>query len=221
MARVVVTDRDLAVLSFAVDQFAVSMPLAATLVERLSAEVPSRPVAERLARRLAARLEAGHYARRVRVAGEVWMVPTGAGLALGSPPNDDGEEEPYRLWQPVRWKLDHVDAVARLRLHLLDTYPGSTWESERSIRRRWHKTGARVRHADGGLHFNDGSAIGIECELHVKRPSLYDEIIGDVDPAWTAVWWYTPAAHLDLLRARLAGVDGRHQVRQLPEGVAQ
>jgi hypothetical protein len=224
MARVIVTDRDLAVLSFAVDQFAISMPLAATLVERLAAEPLSRSVAERLARRLAARLEAGHYIKRVRVAGQVWLVPTGAGLALATPPNDQGEEDPYRLWHPVSWKMDHVDAVGRLRLHLLDTYPGSRWESERSIRRRWHETGARVRHADGGLHLPDGRAAGLEVELHIKRPELYRGIVGDTDPAWTAgVWWYTPAGHAGLLQARLdgAGAGDQHLVHELPKGVAR
>jgi hypothetical protein len=217
----VIGDRDLSVLSFAVEQFAVSMPLAATLIERAAAGPLSRPVAERLARRLAARLEDARYIKRVRVAGQVWLVPTAPGLALASPPNDDGEEDAYRLWHPVSWKMEHVDTVARLRLHLLDAHPGSAWESERSIRRRWHDTGARVRHADGGLQLGDGVAAGIECELHIKRQSLYDGIVGDVDPAWTAIWWYTPAGHAALLRARLerAGAAAGHLVRELPEGV--
>ena|SRR4249919_3064007 len=221
MARVIVGDRDLSVLRFAVDQFAISMPLTATLIERHADAPPSRAVAERLARRLAARLETSHYIKRVRVAGDVWLVPTGAGLALASPPNDDGDEDAYRLWHPVSWKMDHVDAVAKLRLFLTDVHPGSRWESERAIRRRWHKTGARVRHADGGLYLADGGAVGIECELHIKRPELYDGIVGDVDPAWTAgIWWYTPAGHLELLKRRLerAGATG-HQVHQLPGGV--
>jgi hypothetical protein len=218
-SRVAVTDRDLAVLRFAVEQFAVPMPIVAELVRR-GGSVATTAVAEAVARRLAARLEAGHYARRVRVAGEVWLVPTGRGIALGMPA---GEDRPYDLWQPVRWKLDHLATVARLRLALTDAYPGSTWESERAIRRRWHATGARVRHADGGLHLPSGAAAGIEVELHTKRQSLYDGIVGDTDPAWTAgVWWFAPAGHVATLQRRLeaAGAGDGHQVHEQPQGVA-
>jgi hypothetical protein len=217
-SRVRVTDRDLAVLSFAVDQFAIPMVMVAELVRR-GGSTATTAVAEAVARRLAARLEAGHYVRRVRVAGEVWMVPTGRGIALGMP---DGDDRPYDLWQPVKWKLEHISTVARLRLALVDAFPGSTWESERAIRRRWHNTGARVRHADGGLHLPSGAAAGIEVELNTKRQSLYDGIVGDTDPTWTAgVWWFAPAGHVETLRRRLAsaaqGLD--HQVHELPEGV--
>jgi hypothetical protein len=134
----------------------------------------------------------------------------------------DGDDRPYDLWQPVRWKLDHLATVARLRLALTDAFPGSRWESERAIRRRWHNTGARVRHADGGLYLPSGSAAGIEVELNTKRQSLYDGIVGDTDPAWTAgVWWFAPPGHVDTLRARLssAGAGDSHQVHELPEGV--
>jgi hypothetical protein len=214
-SRVTVTERDLVVLRFAVEQFAIPMALVAELVRR----GPGQPgAADRVARGLAARLEAGHYARRVRISYETWMVPTGRGIALGMP---DGDDRPYDLWQPVRWKLDHLATVARLRLALVDAYPGSTWESERAIRRRWHATGARVRHADGGLHLPSGAAAGIEVELHTKRQSLYDGIVGDTDPAWTAgVWWFAPAGHVATLRRRLetAGAGDGHQVHELPEG---
>jgi hypothetical protein len=205
----------LAVLRFAVEQFALPMAMVAELVRR-GDDVTSQAVAERVARRLAARLEAGHYTRRVSVAGQTWMVPTGLGLALGMA---EGQSLPYAIWHPVGWKLEHVATVARLRLALVDAFPGSSWESERAIRRRWHNTGARVRHADGGLHLPSGAAAGIEVELHTKRQSLYDGIVGDVDPAWSAgCWWFAPAGHVDTLRRRLevAGAGDGHQVHELP-----
>ena len=126
------------------------------------------------------------------------------------------------MWRPAAWKLEHVAAVGRLRLALADQYPQARWESERSIRRRWAGTGARVRYADAGLHFPDGSAVGIECELNVKAPHLYQGIAADQDPTWTAgVWWFTPPAQVDLLSRRLAEVGAtRHRVFELPEGVA-
>jgi hypothetical protein len=78
-----------------------------------------------------------------------------------------------------------------------------------------------VRYCDAGLHFPDGRAVGIECELHVKKPHLYEGIALDPDPAWTGIWWSTPASQVELLRRRLedaGAVD--HRVYPLPEGVA-
>jgi hypothetical protein len=217
----VVTRRDLAVLTFAGEQFGLPMATVAELLARLA--TPTHPLgtsaAATVARRTAARLEAGGYAERLTVAGEVWLVPTSRGLALA---RQEDEPRPFELWVPAAWKLEHVAAVARLRLRLQDAYPQARWESERSIRRRWAGTGARVRYADAGLHFPDGTAVGVECELHVKKPHLYEGIALDQDPAWTGgVWWYCPAAQVALLRRRLddAGATA-HQVQALPEGVA-
>lgn len=218
-SRAGVTERDVRVLAFAVEMFGLPVGLVAELVARDPAT--QRPAtAERIARRVAGRLREGGYARLVTVAGSRWLVPTEAGLHLGMPA---GQDTPYQTWRPAAWKLDHLAAVARLRLHLEDRHPGAAWESERAIRRRWHATGARVRMADGGLHLPDGRAVGVEVELHVKRPSLYEGIVADQDPAWTGgVWWFTPAGHVALLRGRLAGVGAAgHEVFPLPFGVAR
>jgi hypothetical protein len=214
----VVTQRDLEVLTFAGEQFGLPMGVVAELLARHAAG--TRPLgasaAATVARRTAARLEAGGYAERLTVAGEVWLIPTRRGLALV---RQDDQPRPYEVWLPAAWKLEHVAAVARLRLALADQYPQARWESERSIRRRWAGSGARVRYADAGLHFPDGTAVGIECELHVKKPHLYQGIALDQDPAWTGgVWWFTPPAQVDLLSRRLAEVRAtRHRVFQLPE----
>jgi hypothetical protein len=216
----VITRRDLEVLTFAGEQFGLPMAVVAELVARHAAA--TRPLgasaAAAVARRTAARLEAGGFAERLAVAGAVWLVPTARGLAFCR----QGEQRAWETWRPAAWKLQHVAAVARLRLVLTDRHPEARWESERSIRRRWAGSGARVRYADAGLHFPDGRAVGVECELHVKAPHLYEGIAADQDPAWTAgVWWFCPAGQVELLRRRLddAGTVG-HQVHALPEGVA-
>jgi hypothetical protein len=80
----------------------------------------------------------------------------------------------------------------------------------------------RVRIADGGLCWSDGTATGVELEVHLKQLDRYVGVVCDVDPAWSAgVWWFTPAAHVELLTRRLAdaGNDGRHQVVPSPAGV--
>jgi hypothetical protein len=202
--RALVTDRDLAVLSFAVEMFGLPLPLVAELVRREATEPLSPASADRIARRTVARLEAGRYARRTVIRREVWLVPRAAGLAMAQQPDQD---EPYGLWQPQGWKAEHIAAIARLRLWLTDHYPGSRWESERAIRRRWaayHKQvglDTRTRYADGALHFPDGRVFGIELELHIKPADMYVGIVADQDPAWTGgVWWFTRVAHVMALR---------------------
>jgi hypothetical protein len=223
-SRPLVTERDLQILTFAAEQFGLPMALAAELACRHAAGTLGRQAAERVARRTAARLEAGGYARRLVVAGEVWLIPTGRGLALVADP----DEPPYEVWRPQGWKLAHVATTARLRLWLCDRYPGTSWESERAIRRRWaavHRASGvdtRTRYADGGLHLPDGQAVGVEVELHIKKPPLYEGIAVDQDTAWTAgVWWFTRPGQIELLAARLAAAGAvDHQVYPLPEEVA-
>lgn len=226
----VTTERDLAVLTWIGEQYAVPLDVlgevlartapgdASVRAARFGSKVPrSATLAsrDRLARKHAGRLQDLGLAERVRLLGEVWIAPTTAGLRFAG--------LPYDRWQPSGWSLAHIAAVARLRLHLQGTYPDARWEPERAIRSRWAGSGARVRLADGGLHWPDGAAFGIECELHVKRLDRYQSAVADCDPAWSAgVWWFTPIAQVDLLQQRLrdAGAGAQHEVAAIPEGVA-
>jgi hypothetical protein len=204
-----ITERELWVLRWVGEQYALPMAVVADLV--------GTPSAERLARRTAGRLERLGYADRRHAVGRWWLVPTRAGLRAAG--------LPYRVWDLAKheWSLTHLVACARLRLHLAQAYPEARWESDRAIRAPWHDSGARVRLADGGLYFPDGDAVGIEVELHVKPLDRYQAAVADLDPAWSVgVWWFTPKAQVHLLQQRLwdAGGGGHHQVVTAPEGVA-
>jgi hypothetical protein len=220
-----ITLRELYVLRWTAEQYALPMAVVAELVR---ARYGVSPVAERyavspasaprVAARVAERLARLGYADRRRALGRWWLSPSRHGMTAA--------DLPYRLWvlDDHAWSLAHVVAVARLRLYLERTYPTATWESERHIRHRWWRSGAHVRLADGGLHWSDDqTATGIELERYVKAPGRYRGAVMDADPAWNAgVWWFTPAGQVDLLTARLrdAGGSDRHQVYPLPEGVA-
>jgi hypothetical protein len=210
-----ITERELTVLRWVGEQYAVPMAVLAELVERAH-RVPSGS-APRVARRMAERLAALGYAGRPHVLGRWWLVPTRAGLRAAG--------LDYQPWNIAEheWSLNHLVLCARLRLHLAAADPSAEWESDRAIRSRWHGTGARTRLADGGLHWPEGTAVGIELERYVKKPSRYQGAVLDQDPAWTdGVWWFTPAAHVQLLTTRLrdAGGGDRHQVYPLPPEVA-
>jgi hypothetical protein len=207
------TDRDRQVLRFAVEMFGLPMPVVAQLVP-----------GDRVARRVVGRLEATGAARRERVAGQLWLVPTARGIALCG--------FDYTVWKPAGWKLGHHATVARLRLHLEATYPEARWISERAIRRRYRAEGGQGRRADGALDWPDGTCTGIEVELKVKakrapgvlsRVDRYADIVRQADPAWTAgIWWFCPAKDVERLTKRLAEAGGgfRHQAYPLPEEVA-
>jgi hypothetical protein len=226
----VITERDLAVVRWVGEQYAVPVEILGELLARLAPAdagtrasrfgqgEPSRAAAlatrECLARRHVARLESMDLIQRFRLTSGPWVAPTRAGLRRTG--------LAWEPWEVSDWQLDHLGAVARLRLHLEREYPQATWEPERAIRSRWANQGARVRLADGGLHWPEGGATGIECELHVKRPDRYQAVVADVDPHWSEVWWFTPLEHVGLLTIRLmeAGGGEHHQVYELPEGVA-
>jgi hypothetical protein len=179
---------------------------------RRQTEQPDRLSA---ARKWVARMQTARLVQQTAAVGRLWVVPTRAGLRFAG--------LPYHRWQPSGWELAHIEAVARVRLTLETAHPEAGWECERAIRARWAGTGARVRLADAGLHLPDGRVVGVEVELHVKRPDRYQAATADQDPAWTdGVWWFTPAAQVELLRRRLddAGAFG-HQVFALPEAVAR
>jgi hypothetical protein len=210
-ARASITERDLQVLRFTGEQYAVPMSVVGQLVNpdgRLSAGS-----VETVARRAAGRLEQLGYAGRRPLLGQQWLVPTRTGLRAAG--------LDYRAQVPAESLLDHVATVARLRLHLAAACPDAEWESERSIRRQWGDT--RVRRVDGALWWPGEDATGIEVELHIKKAARYAGIVHDLDPNWNAgVWWFTRAEHVATLAKQLreAGGGDVHQVYALPEGVA-
>jgi hypothetical protein len=225
----VITQRDVLTVRWIAEMYAVSVDVfgellarfvpadASTRASRFGEREPSRVATlatrERLARRHVGRLESMDLLQRFRLTSGPWVAPTRAGLRrVGLS---------WEPWDVSDWQLDHLEAVARLRLHLERAYLDAGWISEREIRSHWHGKGARVRLADGALEWPDGDATGVECELHVKRLDRYQSAVADRDPRWSEVWWFTPAAQVALLTARLteAGGGDRHQVYQLPEGV--
>lgn len=199
-----ITPRDLAALTFAAEQYALPAELWALVLD----------APERVGRRRAAALERAGYVRRPRLLNRSWVVPTPAGLRFAG--------LPYAPWSPVGWRLEHVAACARLRLHLVAEHPGSTWESDRALRHYWsvpERKLARVRVGDGALVLDGGRRVGIELELTRKAAHRYAPAVADVDPRVAEVWWFTPSPGwlYRLLQDTPASVP--QLVRSLPEGV--
>ena len=61
---------------------------------------------------------------------------------------------------------------------------------------------------------------GVELERYAKQLGHYQGAAADADPAWSAVWWFTPIGRVPLLTQwpQEAGGGDVHQVYQLPRG---
>jgi hypothetical protein len=213
--RPALTQRDLRVLTWTGEMYAVDLEVLGVLLARWSPGGVAPGSLAAVARKHAARFERAGCASRVVVLGRPWLVPTKGGLAFAG--------LDYAPWAPVGWKLAHLATVARLRLELEAEQPEAAWESERAIRARWHGTGARVRIPDGAVTMPDGRRIAVEVELHRKARHRYSPIVAEQDPAWDECWWFTRAGDVDWLTAVLAELPKParpiHAVWMLPEGV--
>jgi hypothetical protein len=130
-----ITERELTVLRWVGEQYAVPVALLADL----AGDGVAPASAPRLARRTAERLERLGYAGRRPLLGQQWLTPTRTGLRAA------GLNYPAQV--PAEGFLKHVATVARLRLHLAAAEPVAEWESERAIREQWGAS--RVRRVDG------------------------------------------------------------------------
>lgn len=177
------------------------------------------------AARLAA-LVRGGYLRvvRPRYAGrEVYLI-TAAGASAGAA--GAGAPGGLRPAPFVPALATHHLAVADVAAALLRQYPGSSWVTERELRRladrapdRWEYPG----HPPDGALVLRGQTLAVEVELTAKGPGSYRRILGWYAAAleYAAVVWFCEGASLRRrLTALIAaeGLEGFAVVRPLPPG---
>jgi hypothetical protein len=181
-----VTTRDVELLRWTVRHGAVSAEQAGRRF------FPSMWAAWRRLRRLEA---AGLLRREPGFAGLPFVVRVtarGARLAdcdLGPAPLDYG-------------RLRHGLAVVDLSERLLALHPGSSWTTERELRRdrmRAARADASVRQRrtpDGLLVLADGQRAAVELDLTPKRSGRLDLLAAAyaLDPDVDSVWWFLPSA---------------------------
>jgi hypothetical protein len=124
------TARDLAALRFVGEQYAVRVDVAGLLLARLSAAGPQAggQLSRRQVREQLSRWERAGWAKRRRLLGHTWVLPTRAGLRLAGLAFDP--------WTPALDRLEHHHAVAVVRL-AREPIPGAGgWVCERELWRR-------------------------------------------------------------------------------------
>jgi hypothetical protein len=218
-----------AALGWVAEQYAVRADTLALLLGRLSpeapqtihhwqyapgrwAELPARSDAT-VRYHLRRWLHAG-WVRPQRALGRTWIVPTRAGLELAG--------SGYRPWTLVPSQLNHLHAVAVVRLAIETATPDAQWVSERALtllraqrREAWWRP-------DGGLVVADVAVGGgpplhtIEVELTPKHLAHLQQIFEHRYPGEVQTTYFTPPAHQAGLRRRLAVLEEATRARNEP-----
>jgi hypothetical protein len=158
-------------------------------------------------------LRAG-WARPRRALGRTWIVPTRRGLDLAG--------SGYRPWTLVPSQLQHLHAVAVVRLAIEAANPDAEWVSERALTRLRAQRRETWWRPDGGLVVADVAVNGgpplhtIEVELTPKHLAKLQEVFEHRYPGEVQTTYFTPPAHQDGLRRRLAVLEQATRARNEP-----
>ena len=172
------THRDVDVLVWVAEQYAVRVDTLGLLLGRRSPETPQTihrweyapgqsvelpALAESTVRYHLRRWLRAGWVRPQRALGRTWVVPTRRGLELAG--------TAYRPWTLVPSQLNHLHAVAVVRLAIEAANPQAEWISERALTRLRAQRRETWWRPDGGLVVADVAVSGgpplhtIEVEL--------------------------------------------------------
>jgi hypothetical protein len=120
-------------------------------------------------------------------------------------------------------RIRHNLALVDLSEELLAAHPGSSWTTERELRRdrmRTARTGGawdrQRRVPDGLLRLHGGQRVAIELDLTPKRSARLQLLAGAyaVDREVDTVWWYLPS---EVAVARMRGLVAQRGLEHLIE----
>lgn len=197
-----ITARDLAVLPWVADQYAVRLDQLQWLLDRCADPAAERPEKAGLdgARKVLARWEALGLAESRKVYSDQprWLWLTGKGLA----PLERG----YRYKAPAPSRFDHYFAVNQVRLYLEGPrFPRAVqWRPEREIK-PWGASDRNPHYADAEVE-TQGRTVAIEVERTSKKPADLLAILQVLAAGYERVWYFvlpTPRPGLERALARL------------------
>ena len=150
-----------------------------------------------------------------RALGRTWIVPTQRGLAVAG--------VDWRPWTLVPSRLAHVHAVGLVRLAIEAANPEAEWVSERALGRLRGQQRASWWLPDGALPAGEDAPAGgpqplhtIEVELTPKHLARLQQVFEDRYPGEVQTTYFTPPAHVDGLRRRLAVLEQAIRARNEP-----
>jgi hypothetical protein len=224
------THRDVAALAWVAEQYAVRTDTLGLLLGRLSPETPRTvhrwqyaagewaelpALSEATVRYHLRRWLRAGWVRPQRALGRTWIIPTRAGLDLAG--------SSYRLWPLVPSQLEHLHAVAVVRLAIETANPDAEWVSERALARLRAQRREAWWRPDGGLVVADAAGNGacvplhtIEVELTPKHLAKLQAVFEDRYPGEVQTTYFAPPAHIDGLRRRLLVIEQATRARNEP-----
>jgi hypothetical protein len=221
--------RDVAALAWIAQQYAVRADTLALLLGRLSPDIPRTvhrwhyapgrsaelpALAEATVRYHLRRWLRAGWIRPQPALGRTWIVPTRGGLELAG--------SGYRPWTLVPSQLNHLHAVAVVRLAIEAANPEAEWVSERALTRLRAQRREAWWRPDGGLVVADAAVNGtpplhtIEVELTPKHLAKLQEVLEHRYPGEVQTTYFTPPAHRGGLKRRLAVQEQATRARNEP-----
>lgn len=182
-----VSERDVELLGFVGEQYAVTLSQLARLIGRTY----------RTARGLRDRWCAAGWAESARLTVNlppfVWLTRSGSRVA----------ESPYRTWDAQNASMAHVAAVTDVRIMLERRLKLGVWECERQLAQRSPSRSETRPHLPDGVLDGPGRVV-VEVELTLKSRIRLAAIIGELSDTYQQVWYFAPE-HLHTALRRLAG----------------
>jgi hypothetical protein len=199
------TERDLSVLRFIGEQYAVRQDQLARLLKR-----PAQgALSESATRAVVGRWEkAGLTDSRKVIADEpkfIWLTRKGL----------DEVGLNFKPWAPTAASLAHIFWTNQVRMHTEERHPQSSWRSERELRkgRVMQSIGtAQAHEVDAEIHLPEG-VVAVEVELSPKSVDRRRSIMAEVAQRYGTVWYFAPSNVASLLEQTASSLPGRERVR--------
>ena len=199
------TPRDLALLRWAADQFAVNTEQLKILMNRWKRSHEPQWGGESLSDetirwQIKRWRRAGWVESRTLLAGEPpWVWLSKGGLeALGLD---------YPAYEPAVGRLSHIYHVNSVRLYIEKRLGDEVrWISERQINTERKEQGKR--HLVDGEAIYQGRVIGVEVEQTQKSRRRLASIVRELRRDYSAVWYFVADAALEAVRDEIARLEG-------------
>jgi len=183
--RVILTTRDLALLKWIGEQYAIRFDHLQVLATRYSADLPNEVLGYHGVYGLSSRwVKLGLVERKkIFVGHPMWLWLTKKGLETA------GLEHPYKV--PAISRFAHVHAVNGVRLHVEAKVGDSArWICEREAN-ALRKEAGQTHLIDGLVEYPDEDEIvGVEVELTQKRQTRLNSILKELRANYKNVWYF-------------------------------
>lgn len=199
------TERDLAVLRWIGEQYALHLGHLAILLGR-SADTPlltSGPLGSETVRKLVQRWKQAGLVERA------WLLPTDPSWVWLTRKGLEQVELDYRFWEPKVQGLPHLAAVNQARLWVEQHQPTAIWHSERqfSSGRPFTRSHTRLEHRPDAEIELGSHRVAIEVERSAKTPQRLPAILYGLARRYDGIWYFCPPTTQEGMQRAIAELN--------------